>query len=269
MTKREELDLFLSRANELIDGKYILANIKIVNLLKAIASSNTLIALFKNCLTDFDYYKASKEYLVRSPLSDDKGEFITPKSTKDLLAFVFNFLMDVDSGKIVLGDFINKYFYEDGSMYSGYKAFINAMIIPFKKSVQLLMESVIDGKLQDPVEALTEEENKRAKESEEKEKEEIKEKELLKKAYGKAVKTIKEYLLSDKKKVKEKNIAEDKKAEITLVIDMLANVIESTDKDAIEYAFVAYKYVAKAHKLLFFNRVRKIEKLIKDVTNEL
>ena len=30
-------------------------------------------------------------------------------------------------------------------------------------------------------------------------------------------------------------------------VDMLANVIESDDKDAIEYAFVAYKYVAKAY----------------------
>ena len=33
----------------------------------------------------------------------------------------------------------------------------------------MLMESVIDGKLQDPVEALTEEENRRAREKEERE----------------------------------------------------------------------------------------------------
>ena len=34
MTKREELDLFVIRINEFIDSKYILADIKIVNLLK-------------------------------------------------------------------------------------------------------------------------------------------------------------------------------------------------------------------------------------------
>ena len=38
MTIREELDAFIERADELIDSKYILADIKIVNLLKAIAS---------------------------------------------------------------------------------------------------------------------------------------------------------------------------------------------------------------------------------------
>ena len=66
MTKREELDLFLTSAQDFIASKYILADIKIVNLLKAIASSDTLIALFKNCLTDFNYEEAQKKYLVKT-----------------------------------------------------------------------------------------------------------------------------------------------------------------------------------------------------------
>ena len=57
------------------------------------------------------------------------------------------------------------------------------------------------------------------------------------------------------------------KEEIVLVIDMLANVIESEDKDAIEYAFIAYKYVAKAHPFAFFMRIKKVDKLLKDVLN--
>lgn len=39
MTKREELDVFVERAEELIRSKYILADIKIVGILKAIAAS--------------------------------------------------------------------------------------------------------------------------------------------------------------------------------------------------------------------------------------
>ena len=38
MEKREELNLFLEKVEELIDSKYILADIKIVNILKVIAS---------------------------------------------------------------------------------------------------------------------------------------------------------------------------------------------------------------------------------------
>ena len=165
MTKREELDLFLLRADEFIDSKYILADIKIVNLLKAIASSDTLIAIFKNCLTDFDYHQATKKYLVKSPyLADNKGEFVLPPSSRELLAFVFNVLMDLDTKAILLGEFIDKYFFVDGSFSAGYDAFINKMIKPFKNSVKILMESVIDGRVQDPVEALTEEENRKAQE---------------------------------------------------------------------------------------------------------
>ena len=50
MNKRAELDAFLKSTDELINSKYIIADIKIVGVLKAIASSQTLIALFQNCL---------------------------------------------------------------------------------------------------------------------------------------------------------------------------------------------------------------------------
>lgn len=270
MNKREELNLFLERADELIDSKYILADIKIVNLLKAIASSDTLIALFKNCLTDFDYFEAQKKYLVKSQyLSADKGEFILPPNSRELLAFIFNVLVDIDAKRIDLNAFIGKYFYVDGSFASGYDAFITSMIKPFKNSVKMLMESVIDGKLQDPVEALSEEENRRAQEALEKESVAAQEKEMLLKAHGMSVKKIKELLLEDKQKVRASKLKENVKEELLLVIDMLANVIVSDDKDAIIYAFISYKYVAKAHKILFFMRVRKISSLLKGVLNEL
>ncbi len=270
MTIREELDLFTLKADEFIESKYILADIKIVGVLKAIASSETLLALFKNCLTDFDYHEAKKIYLVKNRLmGGDKGEFILPPNSRDLLAFIFNILMDIDSKNIELGEFINKYFYVDGSFSSGYDAFVNAMIKPFRNSVKMLMESVIEGSLQDPVEALVEEENRRKKQEEVDEENAKKEKELLKKAYGASVKAIKEILVADKQKVKNSKLNEQSKKEIFLTVDMLGSVIDSEDKDAVEYAFVCYKYVAKAHKKLFWGRVKKVSKLVKDVLNEL
>ncbi len=270
MTIREELDLFTNKADELIESKYILADIKIVGVLKAIAGSETLIALFKNCLDGFDYYEAKKKYLAPNRLmGGDKGEFVLPPNSRELLAFIFNLLVEIDNKTIALGDFVNKYFYVDGSFSSGYEAFVNAMIKPFRNSVKILMESVIEGSLQDPVEALVEEENRRKKQAEEDEENAKKEKELLLKAYGSSVKAIKELLVIDKQKVKNSKLKDGVKYELTLVIDMLGNVIDSEDKDAIEYAFVAYKYVAKSRKFLFFNRIRKLSKLIKDVENEL
>ena len=97
------------------------------------------------------------------------------------------------------------------------------------------------------------------------EKEQEKEKELLEKTYGKSLKAIKEILVEDKQKVRASKKKD--KDDILLVVDMLANVLESEDKDAIEYAFVSYKYLAIAHPILFFGRVKKITILLKDVVN--
>ena len=61
----------------------------------------------------------------------------------------------------------NKYFYEDGSFATGYMSFINSMIKPFRNSVKGLMEEVLGGKLQDPVDAFNEAEDERARQKEE------------------------------------------------------------------------------------------------------
>ena len=165
MDKTEELNTFLARADELIESKYIVADIKIVNLLKSIASSETLLAIFKNCLTDFDFEDAKKKYLVKSEyLSSEKGEFILPDSSREILAFIFCVLMAIDAKEIELSDFIKKYFYEDGSYSAGFATFVNAMIKPFRNTVKSITESVIEGKIQDPIEALSEEEERRKRE---------------------------------------------------------------------------------------------------------
>ena len=272
MKKSEELNVFLEKAEEFIESKYILADVKIANLLKAIVTSDTLLAIFKNCLADFDYEEAKKKYLIKSKyLADDKGEFVMPQSSRELLAFVFSVLADIDAKRLALGEFLNKYFYEDGSFATGYMSFINSMIKPFRNSVKMLMESVIEGKLQDPVEAFTQEENRKAKEKEIEQQKKLKEKELSQKVYASSVKEIKKLLLEDKTKIKKKEnkIKEEVSNGMLLIIDMLANVIESDDKDAINYAFISYKYMAKVHKLLFMGRIKKISKAVKDILNEL
>lgn len=270
MDKREELRLFLEANEDLINSKYILADIKIVNILKTIAQSETLLALFKNSLTDFDYEEAKKRYLVKSKyFSDDKGEFVLPSSARELLAFIFNVLMDIDAKRLDFGEFLNKYFYENGSYSSSFSAFANSMIRPFMNTVKMLITSVIEGKLQDPLEALSEQEKLQEKQKLEEERQAQIDKELSQKAYGESLKQIKKLLLDDKTKVRQSKLSNEEKEQVTLVIDMFANAVESNEKDAVIYAFVAYRYMAKAHKILFFSREKKIGKLLKDVINEL
>ena len=270
MDKNAELSLFLEKADELIESKYIIADVKIVGLLKAIAASDTLVAIFKNCLNEFDYNAAKKKYLVKSKyLAEGKGEFVLPSSSRDLLSFVFCVLMDIDAKNIDFAQFINKYFYEDGSCSTGYGAFLNAMIKPFVNSVKMLMESVIEGKLQDPLEALTEEEARREKEAKAAADRKIKDKELSVKAYGESVKKLRAILLADKTRIKNFSAEESLKKELLLVVDMFGNALDSGDKDAVIYAFIAYKYALKAKKRMFSGRIRKVRRYYEDVINGL
>ncbi len=270
MTKSDELLLFLQRADEFIEGKYIVADVKIVNLLKAVASSETLLAIFKNCLDGFDFEQAKEKYLPKSKVhSENRGEFILPSNVKELLAFVFNVLVSLDSKAIDFSDFLTRYFYEDGSFSSSYNSFISTVVKPFRNAVKTVMESVIEGKIQDPIEALCAEEERREKLKKEQELQKEKDDELARKTNGENVKKIKEILLSDKIKIKEKKLPKEKEDEILLVIDMLANVIESEEKDAIVYAFTAYKFMVRVHSIAFMGREKKIAKLLEGIINGL
>lgn len=268
MSKQEELQVFLEANEDLINSKYILSEIKIVNVLKSIASSETILALFKNSMVNFDYAVAKEKYLVKNKLfSGDRGEFVCPTNARELLAFVLSLLMDIDAKRINFGEFLNKYFFEDGSYSASFSQFVQNVIRPFCDTVKTLMQSVIEGKLQDPLEALVEQEERLAKEKLEQERQAQIDKELSQKAYGESVKSIKEILLADKTKVKLKNIKENEKEQIILVIDTLANAIQSDEKDKIIYSYVAYRYMAKAHRFIFFGRAKKVGRLLKDVLN--
>ena len=266
----QELLNFLEANEEFINSKYILADIKIVNILKSIASSETILALFKSSIVDFDYEEAKKKYLVKDKyFSGEKGEFILPDSAREILALVFNILMDIDAKRLNFGEFINKYFYIDGSYSASFSAFGNAIIRPFMNTVKSLMQSVIDGTLQDPKDALIEHEARIEREKAEKERQEKMEKELSLKAYGNSVKQIKAILSDDKAKIKRKNIDPDEKEQIVLVINTLANAIDGSKKDDIIFAFVSYRYMVKAHPILFINRAKKVGKLLEDILNAL
>ncbi len=270
MTKVEELAVFNAKAQDLLESKYILADIKIAHLLQAIASSDMLMALFKNCLVDFDYAAAKKRYLVKNKyLSGDKGEFVLPESAAELLSFTLNVLLDVDSKTVDLNEFIAKYFYEDGSFSSGYAAFLNKFIKPFASSVDRLARGIIDGSLQDPQDALIEYGKKAEEAARIKAINDKKDEELAKKTYGENIKAIRTILLDDKVKIANSNLKEYKKREIICLIDMLANAVESEDLQAIDYAFLAYKYMTRAYPSKFMGRARKVGELLVGVVNEL
>ena len=248
MTKQEELDLFLLRCDELIESKYILADVKIVNLLKSIANSKTLLAIFQTCLKDFNYEKeATKCFITSAYLGGDKGEFKQPDNSKTLLALVFSILMDIDAKNIDFSQLLNKYFYENGSYYQSYNAFVKALITPFKFTVKTLMVGIIKGSVGDPVTELSNGENPQENK------------------FKNAVEGIKEILVKDREKLNALK-EEDKKAEGLFIVNTFEQALDSEDKESIRYAFIAYKYTIGSI-FKFINKVKAVQELLNTIND--
>ena len=127
----DNLDLkqFNIACQDFIAGKYILANIKLKTLINSINSSEKLTDLVSNCLDGFDFGLAFKESVTSEGLH-------LPHGDKQVIAYCFNILYNLDEGTVTFLDFLSKYF--GSSKLSGgeeFKLFSTTIIEPFKRAI--------------------------------------------------------------------------------------------------------------------------------------
>ena len=97
--KPEDLAGFKAAADELMSSKYILAEKRISDLLKTIATNSELLDLFRTALSGYNYSVEGKPKLV------------LPKNQARKIAYIFCLLMEFDTGKRSLKDFLDTYYY--------------------------------------------------------------------------------------------------------------------------------------------------------------
>ena len=101
----DNLDLiqFNNACEDFVSGKYILANIKIKALINAINASEKLTALVSDSLEGFDFGVRFRESISSSGLT-------LPHEDKEIIAYCFNILYNLDEGTVTFLDFLSKYF---------------------------------------------------------------------------------------------------------------------------------------------------------------
>lgn len=136
-TSAQQLNRFFQACEQLMNEKYMVADARIADVLKAIAESRALTDLFSAVTERFDYPSAKKTYL-RFPASVGAfhGKALLPKARGEVLAFVFCLLVDIDVGRIKFDDFLLRYFYEDGSYTASFAIFSDRMLRPFRDIVK-------------------------------------------------------------------------------------------------------------------------------------
>ena len=132
----EKLRRFFNACDEMIEGNYVSAEWKISETLKAIAASENLTQIFSHVTSDFDYIAAKRRYLRAPSNGAARGEAFLPTARNEIIAFVFCLFVEFDGGSMNFGDFLLRYFYEDGSYTASYAHFADRMIRPFRDIVR-------------------------------------------------------------------------------------------------------------------------------------
>ena len=124
-----DIKQFNLACDDFIAGKYILANIKVKALINVINQSEKLTDLVSNCLEGFDFGISMRDSITPKGLQ-------LPQGDKNIVAYCFNVLFNLEQGSITFLDFLNKYFVS--SKTNGgeeFNLFASTIIQPFKSAV--------------------------------------------------------------------------------------------------------------------------------------
>ncbi len=124
---------FNTACDEFVNGKYILADVKISSLLNIIAEDEKLRNIVASTLEDYDF----KEKLINATKSEGNGYvLILPTDEKEIIAFVYSLFYRFNNKTIDFYDFISQYYKsDDENPGKEFYNFANAIITPFKNAI--------------------------------------------------------------------------------------------------------------------------------------
>ncbi len=128
-----EIQDFVDACNEFINGKFILADMKISKILKAIAISGDIYNLLAECMINFDFEYELKKCCVKT--GTENASFVLPTETYKLIPIVFCLLVQIDSKRIDFNYFLKTQFPFANGQNEEYDRFSAQVIIPFRDSI--------------------------------------------------------------------------------------------------------------------------------------
>ena len=139
ITEEERVNIvdFFSSCNEMIEGRFILSDTKVSNILKSVVKSETLYKLYSDCMNGFKFQR-TLDY-CKSSNPNNGGYFQMPKEDCDIVAFVTCFLLEVDKRNINLQTFVTDNFYSTDGYNISYNNFALTVLVEYKAAVKRLL----------------------------------------------------------------------------------------------------------------------------------
>ena len=138
-----EIAYFTDSVNTLIEGKLILIDKHIAQVLKCVATSPTLCHTLSETLQTMSYVTEFSRARVSWTRSDGvvESRLKLPVDRNRLFAFVVCLLTEVDSGRRNILDFLKEYYNEPNNDLS-YVKFSEEVLKPFKKAGEVILSTI-------------------------------------------------------------------------------------------------------------------------------
>lgn len=160
MEEKQNLLDFFSACNEMIEGRFILSDTKVSNILKCVVKSDVLYKLYSDCMTGFKFARTRDFCKASNP--NNGGYFQMPSDDRDIVAFVTCLLLEVDKKNINLQNYVTDNFYSADGYNISYHNFALTVLSGYKSAVKnlLMIDDEANNIVNEEVEQLAIEEPK-------------------------------------------------------------------------------------------------------------
>lgn len=140
---KNELGYFTDSVNKLIEGKLILVDKNIAQVLKCVATVPALCKCLSDTVRTTSYVTEFSRARVTwtKPDGSVEARLKLPAKRNRLFAFVVCLLTEVDSGRRNFLEFLKEYYHEADSNV-GYEKFVNEVLRPFKQAGETILHTV-------------------------------------------------------------------------------------------------------------------------------
>ena len=135
--ERENLVDFFKACNEMIEGRFILSDTKVSNILKSVVKSPVLYDLYSECMNGFRFNQTLSNSVASNP--SNGGYFVMPDDEKSIVAFVTCLLLEVDKRNINLQSFVTDNFYSADGYNISYNNFALTVLVEYKTAVKNIL----------------------------------------------------------------------------------------------------------------------------------
>lgn len=244
-TREQSIALFKKNCDDLIASNYILANKKISVLLKAVSSSKLFVELFEFCAEGFDYEETKRRSIVKG-LSYGSGRFVMPSGSREIIAFVFLLLCEIDLKELDFMKLLETCFYEGGYNES-FKRFSKEVLVPFKNEVIYAVEKMISGEPESRITSSS-----------------VKVQKAVKPVLNdESTEKIKALLNQSRSIILQYKMDTQLKTELMALYDDFSSALYGTDAERLKLSFFGYKYSTLYHRKLDVS-VGEIETILKE-----